>query len=159
MKYFNNCKTKQDAKKLFRELAKTNHPDKGGSNDIMVEIINEYEKVMKKLASDPKSTHEDMSEEQFQTFVSKEMQEILDNISHLPIEIEIIGTWIWVGGNTYPYKSYLTAYNFIWCSTKKMYQWHLERKKGYRGKPQDIEKIRANYGSKKVVNKYRMALA
>lgn len=159
-KYFANCKTKQDAKKLFRELAKTNHPDKGGSHEIMVAIIAEYEIVLKKLPSVAPTENANQTEEQFNNAVSQEIQDILNNISHLPIDIEIIGTWVWVSGNTYPYKSYLTAYNFVWCPTKKMYQWHMEKdsKKGYRGKVQEIEKIRFTYGSQKVNNTVRHAV-
>lgn len=159
-KYFMNVRTKQECKKLFRELAKLNHPDNGGDNDVMVSIIAEYEKLMKTLPKESTSNQNEteQTEEQFNIHVSAEMQDILDNISHLPIDIEIIGTWIWVSGNTFPFKSYLTAYNFIWCPAKKMYQWHIDRVKGYKGKPQDIDKIRNTYGSNKVDNIKREAI-
>ncbi|QSF43513.1 hypothetical protein [Paenibacillus tianjinensis] len=161
-KYFQSCKTKQEAKKLFRELAKINHPDAGGSNDEMVAIIAEYEAMMKKLPSqkDEHSNTENQTEEEFNLHVSEELKTVINNISHLPLDIEVIGTWIWVSGiNTYKYKSYLTANNFVWCPSKKMYSWHMEKaKKGYYGKPQEIEKIRFTYGSTKVNNTKQYAI-
>jgi hypothetical protein len=165
--YFKSCTTKQQAKKTFRELAQLNHPDKFPQSEkaeqekIMVSIIAEYEKVIKILPSEKTDNNQqaEQTEEEIKQAISAEMKEILDNISHMPIDIEIIGTWIWVSGNTFPYKSYLTAYNFSWCPTKKMYQWHKESDKSrYHGKVQDIEKIRFNYGSTKVNNAKREAI-
>jgi hypothetical protein len=160
-KFFQSCKTKQEAKKMFRELAKIHHPDTAtGDNDTMVAIIAEYEKVVKILPSITDDGFSNQTEEEFILHVSKEMKDILDNISHLPIDIEIIGTWIWVSGNTYPYKSYLTAYNFTWCANKKMYQWHLEKDShAWRGKVKPIEDIRNAYGTTKIKNSERQSIA
>lgn len=158
-KFFANCKTKQEVKKLFRNLAKQYHPDKNqiDTNDIMREIIAEYEAIIKKLPSDSSgnnnSQQEGESNEAYKARISQEMQEIINNISHLPIDIEVIGTWIWVSGNTYPYKAYLTAHNFTWCAKKRMYAWHAEPKRRRYGAVKDIEEIRATYGSEKIKNK------
>lgn len=43
MKYFNNCKTKEEAKAEFRRLAKKLHPDAGGSQEGMVELQKQYD--------------------------------------------------------------------------------------------------------------------
>lgn len=40
--------TIDDVKKKFRELAKKYHPDRGGDNDKMIEIINAYHKLTNK---------------------------------------------------------------------------------------------------------------
>ncbi len=40
--------TIDDVKKKFRELAKKYHPDRGGDNDKMIEIINAYHKLINK---------------------------------------------------------------------------------------------------------------
>jgi hypothetical protein len=157
--YFAKVKTKQECKKLFRELAKLNHPDNGGNNETMVSIIAEYEKLMKTLPTEkPNTDNNEQTEEQFNTHVSQEMQNIIDNISHLPIDIEVIGSWIWVSGDTYKYKSYLTAYNFVWCPQKKMYQWHMDRVKKYKTKVFGIDEIRTTYGTTKVNNSFRPVL-
>lgn len=43
MKYFINCKTKEEAKAEYRKLAKTMHPDAGGDGKNMVELQKQYE--------------------------------------------------------------------------------------------------------------------
>lgn len=43
MKYFESCKTMDDLRKLYRKLAMENHPDRGGSTEIMKEINAEYD--------------------------------------------------------------------------------------------------------------------
>lgn len=162
LKYFFQCTTKQEVKQTFRKLAKEFHPDTNteDTNEIMKEIIAEYESIIKNIPSVPSdnSAQDNMSETEFSAYVTAEMKEVIDNISHLPITIEIIGSWIWVSGeNTYAYKSYLTAYNFTWCAKKKMYSWHIGQYRKF-GKTKDIDDIRATYGTTKVNNKYRAAI-
>lgn len=165
LKFFASCKSKQEAKKMFRDLAKKYHPDKGGDNETMKQIIAEYEYCMKKLPSvsdTNDSSRRDETEAQYKARISQEIKDILENISHLPLNIEVIGSWIWVSGNTYPYKSYLTAYNFLWSREKQMYYWRPEerksfRLKNYKGLP--IEDIRMKYGSVVVPNQELAALA
>lgn len=43
MKYFTNCKTIEEAKKLYRRLAMENHPDRGGDLDTMKAVNAEYD--------------------------------------------------------------------------------------------------------------------
>ena|SRR3972149_2420541 len=46
---FHNCKTEEDAKKLFRKLCLLIHPDKGGSNELMILLNEGYEICLKSL--------------------------------------------------------------------------------------------------------------
>lgn len=43
MNYFKDCKTQDEAKALFRKLAKQFHPDHVGSNEKMVELQRQYD--------------------------------------------------------------------------------------------------------------------
>lgn len=47
MKYFNKVTSRDEAKALFRKLAKEHHPDVGGSNEIMRDINTEFACIMK----------------------------------------------------------------------------------------------------------------
>ena len=40
MVFFNDCKTLEEAKKLYKKLAFENHPDRGGDNEKMQQINN-----------------------------------------------------------------------------------------------------------------------
>ena len=48
MKYFSNCKTIEEAKRLYRKLLKQYHPDHAGKEGetVTVEIINEFDKFL-----------------------------------------------------------------------------------------------------------------
>lgn len=43
MKYFYDCKTKEEAKLKYHDLCKRNHPDVGGSNEVMKDINRQYD--------------------------------------------------------------------------------------------------------------------
>lgn len=45
MKYFSNCRTLDELKKEYRRLAMLNHPDRGGDDETMKAINNEYDAV------------------------------------------------------------------------------------------------------------------
>lgn len=45
MKYFTNCRTLDELKKEYRRLAMLNHPDRGGDEETMKAINNEYDAV------------------------------------------------------------------------------------------------------------------
>lgn len=42
MDFFSKCLTKEDAKKVFHKLCMYFHPDKGGEQDLMIELKNQY---------------------------------------------------------------------------------------------------------------------
>ena len=48
-KYFESPETLEDLKKQYRELAFKHHPDKGGSNEEMKAVNNEYDELFKVL--------------------------------------------------------------------------------------------------------------
>lgn len=49
MKYFINIKSISEADRLYRELAKKHHPDRGGSQELMTEINLEYTEIIEML--------------------------------------------------------------------------------------------------------------
>lgn len=56
--------------------------------------------------------------------VEKKVKEALDKIVHLEgLEIEIIGVWIWVSGDTKTHKEILKEAGFKW--NKTMVKWFL----------------------------------
>ena len=65
------------------------------------------------------------------------------------LEIEVIGYYIWLGGNTREHKEELKDSGCIWHSKKMRWTWvpkGLRRTKG-RGSGTDINRIRGRHGS------------
>src|SRR5690348_1679930 len=93
--YFSDCKTIDEAKKKFYQLAKIHHPDKGGNTATFQEISNQFEKFK---PSSEKFTGE------FDSFNGKEYAAIIEQLIKIPsIIVEVCGSWVWVSGDTKPY--------------------------------------------------------
>ncbi|WP_313491912.1 MULTISPECIES: J domain-containing protein [Sphingobacterium] len=148
MKYFNECKTLDEAKKLYRKLSKQYHPDICGDVTIMQEVNNCYEEVIKKLANESDLSKEEIEQE---IRFSEEYRIVIEKIILLPgIHIELIGLWIWVTGDSLPVRTQLAAAGLIFSRPK--IAWYY-RSKEYQGRSRgkmNLDDIRAKYGSKPI---------
>lgn len=120
-KYFANCKTLEELRKEYKKLLKQYHPDNaGGSEEKTKEINTEYEKAFEALKNN------DTKENEWKYDFSKDdlFKATLQAIINLNVNIEIIGCWIWVTGDTYSVKEALKTAGFKWCSNKKAWSWH-----------------------------------
>ncbi len=160
-KYFNNIQTLEQLRKEYKRLLKLHHPDNGGTKEASQTINNEYEALFKQLkdrydskgAADTTNSRAADNKSNMYDFESdKALREVLQKIIGFEgIEIEIIGSWIWVSGDTYKHKAALKETGFKWASQKKM--WYFHNDNGYRkssNKKLNIEDIRNYYGSQKV---------
>ena len=89
----------------------------------------------------------------------QKLREVLQKIINFDgINIEIVGCWIWVDGNTYTYKTELKETGFKWAREKKKWYFHTEafRKKSRR--KLSMEDIRNYYGSTEVQTETRKQL-
>lgn len=146
-RFFTNIETLEDLKRQYKTLALKNHPDRGGDVEVMKLINAEYDALFARV----KDTHKNR-EGKVYTKENKEtpaeFKDIIDKLIRMEgLEIEIIGCFIWVSGETKPHKDSLKAMGFKWHSVKKM--WY-KSPEGYRrhGKKQySIDEIRDMYGS------------
>ena len=149
LKYFKNCTTKEECKKMYKKLAFKHHPDRGGDLDTMKEINNEFDWIMKngifksaKAKEDAKKDY-DFSTSQFKDIITKLLK-------FKGLEIEITGVFIWVTGNTYQNKEVLKQLGFRYSRNKKA--WYTAPKeyftqKTYYKKSYSMNEIRNKYGS------------
>lgn len=146
--YFSDCKNLADVKKRYKELAMLHHPDKGGNTATMQEINAEYKAVI----HNPNFSFAQSTEEEKQDFIK--YPDIIDKIISLQgIIIEIIGDWIWLSGNTYPYRQILKETGFFFAPKKIMWYYRPSDYKSSNTKPKTIEAIRNKYGSDVIENK------
>ena len=148
-RYFSNPQTLEDLKKQYRELAFKYHPDRGGSNEAMKAVNNEYDELFKDL-KDIHRTKEGETYTATQTTgeTSEQFKDIINELMKMDyIVIEIIGCFIWVTGNTKTYKDKLKELKFQWHSKK--FAWYLkpEDYKKRSHKDYDLEEIREMYGT------------
>lgn len=146
LNYFKDCKTLQDVKQLYKELAKLNHPDLGGTTEKMQEINAEYLKACKLVANSQNFTNEEFENEILNAELYKNAIEAVINLEGLIIEV--VGGWIWITGNTYPHKTALKSANFMFASKKKAWYFRsAEFKVSNRNKNYSLEDIKSKYGS------------
>jgi len=150
--YFNNVHTAEEAKELYRKLVKRLHPDCGGNAEEFVAMQNEFEAVWKLL----KDVH---TSKEGKTFTSEEKtnesaKDFMDIINKMvtwsDVTIEIIGSWIWVSGNTYGHREALKNLKFRYSSRKHAWYFHAEPFRKQSKKVFNMEQLREFYGSETV---------
>lgn len=147
--FFNNCQNLDEVKKRYKELALQYHPDRGGSTETMQQINAQYQNIIK----NPFFNFTGQTEQQQKDFII--YPEIIDQIiSFEGIIIELIGNWIWLSGNTYPFRQQLKQIGFFFAPKKVMWYYRPEDYKCANTSPKTIETIRAKYGSELIERKY-----
>ena len=145
---FKNISDLAEAKKLYKKLAKQYHPDVGGTDEEFKILNNVYTDILQNGLYFSNDVKFDL-----------DLEKIISNILHYEnIEIEIIGKWIWISGDTKAIKEDLKNLGFKWASKKKMWYFgKLVKSRSRREK--DINEIRSTYGSQKVASKQNKKIA
>ncbi|NMA84866.1 MAG: J domain-containing protein [Epulopiscium sp.] len=157
-KYFNLSAdtTIDDLKKQYYRLAKQYHPDTGGTNEAFKELNNEYEKLQAYILANGTFTSDEKINEEH---LSEVYRDVINAIITIPgINIEIVGTWIWISGNTYPVKEQIKAAGFKFHRKKTMWFWYPGEWKKRSTGSMDMDDIRRKYGSEKIESKARYSL-
>ncbi len=150
MKYFIDCRTIEEVKAIYKQLAKQHHPDCGGDTETMKAINIEYSQACARVLEGGNTTKEDTEE---QIRMSEEYRAVIELLIVLPgIIIEVVGNWIWVTGNTRPVKAELKAAGLFFASKKVAWYYRSEEYKTT-GSKKSLDEIRAKYGSEKVNNR------
>lgn len=150
--YFSNCKTVGEAKTLYRTLAMQHHPDRGGDTATMQAINAEYHATLKRF--DGVSYKGTDGKDHRYTYRQDVEQELMNKIAALfalkmdGVFIEIVGSWLWVYGETRPFKDTLKTLSFRWHSKRS--KWYFHKKSLYQREYSgvDFEVLRAMYGSR-----------
>ena len=168
MKYFSECRTQEEAKKLYKELARKHHPDVGGDLRTMQEINAEYAQFQARGATNEarerqKTAHADgkKSAADYHDLdeVEKKIFDVINFAVNLEgVEIELMGLWVWLTGNTKAHKETFKAWNEanpekrIKWSPKKT-AWYYAGVPTFNRKETTLDSIRETYGSQKFTRK------
>lgn len=142
VKYFKNINTIEELKKEYKKLARMYHHDLNKALDgtEFKEINNEYEHMFNNIKSGNSAEAKKVTEEKPEEFTT-----IINTlIKYNDLIIDVIGSWIWVYGNTYPIKDIIKELGFRWASAKK--KWYYTKSKSYKNYHMNYDKIKNMYG-------------
>ena len=148
VQYFNSRMTADEIKAEYRNLAKRFHPDlnpatRDECTKIMSEINAQYERAVKTAYREESGDKYSRQTEDAMVNLASIISQIVTMVG---IEIEVCGSWIWIGGNSFPVKDELKGIGFKWSSSKKRWYYAEDLRKGAKGF-YDMERIRAKHGS------------
>lgn len=136
-----------EAKKVYKNLAKKLHPDVGGSEEEFKLLNAVYTDLIEHkiyFSNDIK--------------IDIELEKVISLILHFEnIIIELIGSWIWVSGDTKEIKDKLKELGFKWACKKKM--WYYGEMKGRNPKQKSMDEIKSKYGSQTFKKKDKQKIA
>lgn len=138
----------EDLKKEYRELAKKYHPDFGGDTRSFQDMQAEFIDLCQRLADVHKTeeAQEDEAQEAPEEFAS-----VINQVVTLDgVDIEIIGKWVWVSGNTYANKEKIKNAGFFWSSKHKKWYWNGGTHKSKKHSKMNMETIKLVHGCTKV---------
>lgn len=150
MKYFTNCKTIEEAKKLYRRLAMENHPDRGGDLDTMKAINTEYDEFFNTFKAQHNATVKTTGARPINE-TPEEFRQVIEKIINIPgIIIELCGSWIWISGETRAFKDQIKAAGCFWANKKKMWYWRAPEDAVHSRRTKSMDEIRTKYGSERI---------
>ena len=128
MKWFTNVRTVEELRKQYRQLMKKHHPDVGGSTEDAKQINAEYDRLYAVLsrqeAQERPQGEQDTTEDK--AAEDKAIRAVLDALAGIDADVEIIGSWVWVTRNSFPYKELLKSLNFRYASRKRAWYFHAD---------------------------------
>ena len=112
LKEFQNVEGINEAKKIYKTLAKKLHPDMVGGDEESFKLLNSiYTDLIE---------HKIYFSNDFK--IDIELEKVISLILHFEnITIELVGSWVWVSGDTKEIKDKLKELGFKWASKKKMW--------------------------------------
>lgn len=139
--------TVEEIKVNYKKLAMKHHPDLGGDLETMKLLNNAYETALKNC--DGQTTKDDQGEHTYK--YNEEIEKaLMDKIMELlslnlqGIEIDLIGTWIWITGDTKPVKDQLKDAECKWHGKRGC--WYFKIGNYYRRSSKSLETLAEKYG-------------
>ena len=129
--HFAACTTLDEIRSTFRKLALLWHPDRRGDDTTaQMQAINAaYQAALKSIDGATFKRHDNDKEYTYR-YNAEQEGEVAEKFEaacglNLPdIEILLIGTWVWITGNTKPHKDAIKGIGFRFHSKRTAWVWH-----------------------------------
>ena len=152
LKWFINCKSIEDVKRTYRELCKQYHPDlnKVDTTETMKQINAEYETAFNRFKNIHESADDNTKTYTSNTETTETAAEFMEIINSLikceGLEIDLVGRWIWLTGNTFSYKDIIKGLGFRWANKKKAWYYHKDEDRSHNRKEMSLDEIKKLHG-------------
>lgn len=141
--------TVEQIKINYKKLAVKHHPDLGGDLETMKALNNAYEAALK--SCNGQTSKDDQGQEYTYKYNQEIEKALMDKIIELlslnmpNVEIDLIGTWIWITGDTKPVKDKIKQAGCTWHSKRGC--WYFKIGKYYgKSSPDSLEELAKKYG-------------
>lgn len=151
MKYLKDIKTLEELKKEYHKLALKLHPDRGGDVEEMKVLNNEYDTWFARVSH----IHVNKDGERYEKQTNEKPEEFRDIIDELMkmngITIEVIGSFVWVGGvkqSELDKRNALKKMKFKWHSEKLMWYKSPAGYRKYNNNKYSMNEVRDMFGTR-----------
>ena len=162
--FFQDCQTIEEGKARYRELCKQHHPDAGGDLRTMQEVNQAWAEFQANSAkaearARQKQAHSEGRKSAADYHDLDEVgQKIMDVINFAlnleGVEVELMGLWVWLTGNTRAHKETIKQWNkdhpeekIKWAVKKSA--WYFPGVPTFNRQDTSLDEIRGRYGSQK----------
>ncbi len=149
---FKTLRTVKEVKSLYRELAMKHHPDRGGDTATMQEVNRFYHEALKRC--DRQQEMGTDGREHTYHYNENVEQSIMDKISEIlalrldGVDVWLVGSWVWLQGNTRPHREALKAIECLWHGQRQMWYWKPYAGKTRYNKNASFGDLAATYGAR-----------
>ena len=151
-RYFEECRTIEDVKQMYKKLARDLHPDCNPGRDTtreFQEMGRQYEEAYNRLRNTHRNAEGETYEKETQQ-TAAEYADLINQLLHIPgLIIELCGSWLWVTGKTYEAREQLKALGFRFSRKKQAWYFHSEPYHKHGKSEKTMQDIRNMYGSER----------
>lgn len=153
--FFSDCLTVDAVKKRYRILAFQHHPDRGGDLVTMQQVNRQYHAALKRC--NLQAAHTEDGKEytyRYDETVEESVVAVISSLISLKmddVKILLIGTWVWIVGETKRYKDSLKSLGCRWHSGRSCWYFTAKPYRGFYSK-NGLESLAAKYGYSDISN-------